>query len=109
MRSTTESGFGSTSRGALPLLLLDEPVQRALEQVHGQVLERHVLRRRQLARGAAEDQRLLGLAHAEPAPRALTRAYSCRRSASSWRSSSPSSSRASSDLRAVGQEAGAST
>ena len=66
IRSSTESGFGSTSRGALPLLLLDEALQRALEQVHGEVRERHVLGRRQLARQPAEQARLLGLALAEP-------------------------------------------
>ena len=66
MRSSTESGFGSTCRGHAALLLLDEPLQRALEEVHREVLERDVLGRRQLGGGAAVDQRLLGLALGEP-------------------------------------------
>src|SRR2546428_3872145 len=53
------------------LLLLDQALQRALEQVHREVLQRDVLGRRQLAAGAAEEQRLLGLAPGEPGAHGL--------------------------------------
>src|SRR6266536_3038824 len=55
----------------LTLLLLDQALQRALEQVHREVLERDVLGRRQLAAGAAEEERLLGLAQGEPGAHGL--------------------------------------
>src|SRR3989454_4044385 len=53
------------------LLLLDQALQRALEQVHREVLERDVLGRRQLAAGTAEEERLLGLAQGEPGTHGL--------------------------------------
>src|SRR5713101_223459 len=48
------------------LLVLDEPLHRALEEMHREILERDVLGRRQLGGGAAEDEGLLRLALGQP-------------------------------------------
>src|SRR6266545_2511022 len=50
---------------ALPPLVLDEPSQGPLEQVHTEILERHLLGRRQRAPRTAPDQALLGLPREE--------------------------------------------
>ena len=70
MRSTTEMGSASTERGPLAPLIVDQPVDRAHEEMDGQVLERDVLGRRQLRGGAAEEERLLRLARRPATPRA---------------------------------------
>src|SRR3989442_1780621 len=55
---------------SLPPLVLDQPSQCPLEQVHAEILERHLLGRRQRATRTAPDQALLGLPRGEPlAPR----------------------------------------
>src|SRR5215470_1429957 len=57
--------------GRLALLLLDEPGHRATEEMHGEILERHVLGRRQLGHGASIEERLLRFALAQPRPECL--------------------------------------
>jgi len=47
-------------------LLVDEALERLLELMDGQVLERDVVGRRQLVAGAAPDQGLLGFLLGQP-------------------------------------------